>query len=128
MTNAKATVTNIATPIIFQIRDLARDGKDKVLKQLTSVVDVAVEKFEKSYPARKGSIPKDADSRVLLFLYLLIVAYVVLRVFKIAFGIFMKIFCFLFCCGMCAKRASSKGAQKTKAKSQSAQPKKKGGK
>merc|ERR1719272_2309026 len=37
--NAKASITNVATPMIFQLRDIAFDLKDKVLKQLSALAD-----------------------------------------------------------------------------------------
>lgn len=101
-------------PMLEQVKSIAGQIFESFSMQANAMLDVAVERLEKKYPARKGDVPKDFLSRVLLLAHLTLVLYICFRVCMFALTTCLAVFCCVFCCGACRRR-NGKGKAATKA-------------
>jgi len=107
-------------PPLMQVKEMVTRLLETGSMQATAMLDVAVQKLEKQYPARKGQVPKDLPSRLLLLAYLCVVLYYSFRFGLWALKKVLSIFCCIFCCGGCGKRSSGGKKQEKKPASQPA--------
>mmetsp|Transcript_111022 Transcript_111022/g.353776 ORF Transcript_111022/g.353776 Transcript_111022/m.353776 type:complete len:230 (+) Transcript_111022:117-806(+) len=112
----------------LQIKATAMVHAEQVYEAANKKAVAAIEALEKVAPTLEGVVPKTLGNFVLFGFYMLLVAYVLLKVLrlglKIVFGILGFFFCGLLCCGLCCRRgkkaAPTNGKAKAKAKSNGA--------
>mmetsp|Transcript_90006 Transcript_90006/g.234583 ORF Transcript_90006/g.234583 Transcript_90006/m.234583 type:complete len:231 (+) Transcript_90006:62-754(+) len=112
----------------LQIKATAMGHAEQGYEAANKKAVAAIEALEKVAPSLVGVVPKTLGNFVLFGVYMLLVAYVLLKVLrlglKIVFGILGFFFCGLLCCGLCCrggkKAAPTNGKAKAKAKSNGA--------
>lgn len=107
-----ATVLTTVTPPLQQAYALVSQTGEGFAMQANALIDAGAANFEKAHPERKGSIPKDFGSRMLLLVYLLFVIYIGIKVAIFVLKKALRIFSYIICCGACWKRSGKAPASK----------------
>lgn len=89
---------------LLHAKSLTAAAIAKAEEPLNSLVVKAVNMFEKIMPKYAGLIPKTIGDFLLFTIYLLVVLYIVLRVFLWMVRKAFSIFCCICCCGCCGRR------------------------